>query len=87
VTSKDLQRDLLISGIDIDSSTVWRRLLEVGQKARKTIKKQLLTPAMKQNWLEWVNKYRSWTTDDWKKMAFSDESHFLVQDYKASVVR
>jgi hypothetical protein len=45
MTSKDLQRDLLTSGVDIDISTVQRRLLKVGQKARKQIKKQLLTPA------------------------------------------
>jgi hypothetical protein len=66
--------------IDIDASTIWRRLLEVRRKVRKPMKKQLLTPAMKQNRLEWVNKYRAWTTDDWKKVAFSDESHFFVQD-------
>jgi hypothetical protein len=48
MTSKDIQRDLLTSGIDVDASTVWRSLFEVGWKARKPIKKQLLTPAMKQ---------------------------------------
>jgi hypothetical protein len=39
VTSKDLQRDLLNSGIDTDASAVWHRLLEVGRKARKPLKK------------------------------------------------
>jgi hypothetical protein len=28
---------------------------------------------MKQKRLAWANKYRSWTTDDWKNVAFSDE--------------
>jgi hypothetical protein len=59
MTSRDLQRDLLTSGIDIDASTVRRRLLIVGLKARKPIEKQLLTPAMKQKRLGWANKYRS----------------------------
>jgi hypothetical protein len=77
----------LTSGIDIDASTVWRRLLEVGWKARKPIKKQLLTPPIKQKRLACANKYRSWTTDNWKKAAFSDESHFFVRGYRASVVR
>jgi transposase len=54
MTSKDRQRDFLASGIDIDVSAVQRRLLEVGRKARKPIKKQLLTPAMKQKPLAWV---------------------------------
>jgi transposase len=39
MTSKDLERDLFTLGIDIDASTVWHRLLEVGRKARKPIKK------------------------------------------------
>jgi hypothetical protein len=47
----------MTSGIDIDASAVQRRLLEVGRKARKPIKKQLLTPAMKQKQLAWANKY------------------------------
>jgi hypothetical protein len=32
----------------------------------------------------WASKYRSWTADGWKKVAFSDE---FVQGYRASVVR
>jgi hypothetical protein len=36
----------------------------------------LLAPPMKQKRLAWANKYRSWTTDDWMKVAF-----------RASVVR
>jgi hypothetical protein len=88
MTSKDLQRDLLTSGTDFDASAVWHRLLlDIGQKARKPIKKQLLTPAMKQKWLECANKYRSWTTGDCKMVAFSDESQFFFQGCRASVVR
>jgi hypothetical protein len=79
--SKDLQRNVSTSGFEIDASTVRRRLLHLGRKARKPIKKQLLTSAMKQKRLAWANKYRSWTTDDWKKVAFSDESHHSVQGY------
>jgi hypothetical protein len=40
--NKHLQRDLLTSGIDVDGSTVRRRLLEVGRKARKSIKKAIV---------------------------------------------
>jgi hypothetical protein len=54
--SKNLQRDLWTSGIDIYASTVRCRLLEARRKAREPIKKQLLTPAMKQKRLEWENK-------------------------------
>jgi DNA-directed RNA polymerase I, II, and III subunit RPABC1 len=86
VTSKDLRRNLLTSGIDTGASTVGRSFL-IGRKARKPIKKQLLRPAMKQKRLAWANKYRSWSTDDWKKVAFSDETHFLIQGYRANIRR
>jgi transposase len=70
MTSKDIQRDLLASGIDIDSSTVWCMLPEFGWKDDQ---KRLLMPAMEQKQMAWANKYRSWTTDGWMKVAFSDE--------------
>jgi hypothetical protein len=79
MASKDLQRDLVTSENDIDASTLRRRLLEAGRKAREPIKKQLLTPALKQKRLAWSNMYRSWTSDDWKKVAFSDEYIFLFK--------
>ena len=46
-TSKDLQRDLALAGVNVASSTVRRRLLEVGRTARRPLRKQLLTKAMK----------------------------------------
>jgi hypothetical protein len=42
---------------------------------------------MKQKRLAWANKYRSCTTDDLKKVAFSGESHYFVQGDGTSVVR
>lgn len=38
-TSDDLQKELAVSGTQVHASTVRRRLLEVGRKARKPIKK------------------------------------------------
>ena len=46
-TSKDLHMDLALAGVNIDSSTVRRRFLEVGRIARRPPCKQLLTKAMK----------------------------------------
>jgi hypothetical protein len=73
--------------IDTDASAVWHRLPVVGRKARKPTKKQLLAPAMKQKRLAWASKYSLWTTDDWKNVAFSDETRYFVQGYRESVVR
>lgn len=86
-TSRDLQRELIATGVSVDSSTVRRRLIEAGRFARKPIKKQLLTPAMKKKRLDWARKYQSWTAQDWKKVVFSDETHFLVQGFRPGFVR
>ena len=86
-TSADLQRDLSTYGVNISSSTVRRRLLEVGRFARKPLKKQLLTSVMKRKRLQWARRYSQWTADDWKKVVFSDESHFVVHGYRSKFVR
>lgn len=57
-TSSDLQKDLATSGVHISSSTVRRRLLSVGRKARRPIKKQLLTKKMMEKRLVWAKKHQ-----------------------------
>lgn len=86
-TSDDLQKDLAFSGTSVHASTVRRRLLEVGRKARRPVKKQLLTAAMKRKRIVWAKKYKGWTQDDWKNVLFSDESHFFVQGMRHQFVR
>ena len=46
-TSKYLQRDLAFAGVNVASSTVRRRLLEVGRTAKRPLRKQLSTKALK----------------------------------------
>lgn len=50
-------------------------------------KKQLLTAAMMTKRYDWAKKYVSWTVEDWRKVLFSDESHFLVQGQRSRFVR
>ena len=85
--SKDLQRDMASAGVNISSSTIRRRLLAVGRTARKPVRKQLLTAAMKTKRLQWARKYAEWTVDEWRKVIFSDEAHFEVHGYRSVVVR
>ena len=40
-TSKDLQRDLATAGVNVDSSTIRKRLLEVGRKAKKSLQEAI----------------------------------------------
>ena len=81
-TGKELQSDLATSGVLVDPS----RLLASGRIARKPTKKQLLTTKMKKR-LWWAKKYRSWGTDQWEKVIFSDKIHFEVYGYHSWYVR
>ena len=63
-----------------------RCLLECGRRAWRPIKKQVLAPLMKKR-LSWVKKYKDWTVEQWRKVIFSDETHFEVQGYRSHFVR
>ncbi|KAJ4426509.1 hypothetical protein ANN_27323 [Periplaneta americana] len=71
---------------NIHVTTVRRRLLEAGRRARKPIK-QLLTPVMRKKRLMWAKLHQHWTVNDWKNVLFSDESHFEVHGHRVSYVR
>ena len=70
----------------VDSSTVRSRLLAVGRKARRPIKKQLLTTKMKKKRFIWAKKYEDWTREQWRQVLFSAESYFLVQGVRSQHV-
>lgn len=86
-TSSELRNLLGTRGIQVCSSTVRRYLLKAGRRARRPIRKQLLTERMKQKRLAWAECYKEWTTEDWRRVMFSDESHFLVQGQRSQYVR
>ena len=79
--------DLEATGVKIDSPTVRRRLLECGRKARRPVRKQLLTIPMKKKRLAWARKYQNWEKEDWRRVLFSDESPFEVHRLNVSHVR
>ena len=63
-TSKDLQRDLALAGVNVASSTVRQRLLEVGRTPRRPLSKQSLTKTMKKKRLSWTRNHAGWTKGD-----------------------
>ncbi|KAJ4445025.1 hypothetical protein ANN_06824 [Periplaneta americana] len=88
LTALDLTRELMATtGANIHVTTVRRRLLEAGRRARKPIKKQLLTPVMCKKHLMWAKLHQHWTVNDWKNVLSSDESHFEVHGHRVSYVR
>ena len=80
-------KDLAHAGVKISSSTVRKRLLESGRRAMRPFKKQLLTKKMKSKRLTWAKKHKTWTVEEWKKVLFSDESHFYVRGEHSRFVR
>ena len=86
-SSSDLRNYLASLGVQVTSRTVRGYLLKAGRRARRPIKKQLLTEEMKRKRLAWAETYKEWTKEDWRKVLFSDESHFLVQGQHSQYVR
>ena len=86
-TSVDLQSDLASAGVVVHDSTIRRRLLEVGRRAHKPLKKQLLTAVMMKKRLKWAKDHKNWSIEMWRKVIFSDESHFEVHGHRSMFVR
>ncbi|KAL1447109.1 hypothetical protein WDU94_001930, partial [Cyamophila willieti] len=62
--------------INVDDSTVRRRLQEVGLHGRRPSKKPLISTKNKKARLEFAKKHVTWEDADWSKVLFSDESKF-----------
>jgi hypothetical protein len=52
---------------------------KLAMRSRKMAKKPLLTERMMLQRLEFANQYQHWGVEDWKRVMFSDESHFELQ--------
>ena len=55
--------------------------------SRKMAAKPLITQAMKDKRLAFAQRYGGWTEEDWKKVMFSDESHFELRFANSRVLR
>jgi transposase len=62
--------------IQVSRKTVARALKSCGYACRIKKKKPRLTDKHKKARLAFAKKYESWTSDDWKKVIWSDESKF-----------
>ena len=50
-------------------------------------KKLILTDKMKEKRLAFCRQYGHWTPDQWKKVMFSDESHFEINCFRRNLCR
>ncbi|GBN90487.1 hypothetical protein AVEN_36480-1, partial [Araneus ventricosus] len=62
----------------VSEHTVQRTLLDMGLCRRRPTRVPLLTKRHRQLRLQWAREHRDWTIDEWKRVAWSDESRFLI---------
>lgn len=73
---------------DVTVRTVQHRLQkDLKLPSRRAAKKPLLTDKMRKKRLQFCKNYRHWTSDDWKKVMFSDESTFRLIRGTSKLVR
>jgi len=84
--SDALNTDWKKKDIQISSFAIHRRLIAVRRKARRTVKKQLLTKAIKENE---ISGQRSINIGQktMNKSFFNDETHFFVQGQRSQHFR
>ena len=63
---------------EVSVSTVKRRLRAAGLTGRVAVRKPLLRWQNKKKRLAWAMKHRQWTTENWKKVLWTDESKFEI---------
>lgn len=87
-SSKDLALAWQEAGVHVKPAVVRRKLTEAGIFACRPTKKPRLTKRMKRQRLRWARAFKSWTLEDWRQVAFSDESSIeTLQDRRKFVRR
>lgn len=69
----------------VSVSTVKRRLLDAGLKGCIAVSKPLLKTINKKKRLNWAREHKNWTTADWEKVLWTDESKFEIFGSKRRV--
>ena len=63
----------------ISERTVRRTLRQMGYSSRRPHRVPLLSAKNRKLRLQFAQAHRNWTIEDWKNIAWSDESRFLLQ--------
>ncbi|GFV06757.1 transposase [Trichonephila clavipes] len=79
-----LKQWTLTSNVSVCPRTVRGRLLEIGLRGCKARPKPLLTEFQRKKRLKWAREHSLWTSKDWEKVIFSDESQFCISGNQSS---
>ncbi|KAK3558608.1 hypothetical protein QTP86_021665 [Hemibagrus guttatus] len=58
--------------------TVHHSLLCMGPHSRRAVRAPMLTPVHHRKHQQWTSEHQNWTMEQWKNVAWSDESRFLL---------
>ena len=87
LTAKDLKASIPELH-QLSVSTIQRLCLKnLALPSRTMAKKPVLTDKMKEKRMAFCRQYGHWTPDQWKKVMFSDESHFEVNCFRRNLCR
>ncbi|GFX41209.1 transposable element Tcb1 transposase [Trichonephila clavipes] len=62
----------------VSQTTIQRTLLRLGLRSRRLVRAPMLTAVHRRRRLEFARQYSSWTSTEWRHVAFSDESRFML---------
>ena len=65
-------------GRNVSQSTVLRTLLRMWLRSRSPVRVPMMNPAHRRKRRPWAGEPWNWTLGQWKKVAWSDESCFLL---------
>ena len=76
------QHATILSNVGVTTSrcTIHRRLTDKGFRSVVPLRKPRLTAKMRKDRLQWAKQHSTWTSEDWRRVCFSDESSFQCQD-------
>ncbi len=63
----------------ISERTTRQTLKQMGYSSRRPHRVPLLSATNRKRWLQFEQAHQNWTIEDWKNIAWSDESRFLLQ--------
>lgn len=78
-SSSGTQQVSLVYEVQVDTSSVQKRLSEANRPAVRSINCPILSPAMMENRLKWAKDHGNWSVEDGAKVMFSDETCIEVQ--------
>jgi hypothetical protein len=68
------------TGVQASKRTIQRRLRAAGVRNSVAVKKPLLSKKHRDKRLSWAREHQHWTTADWQRIVFSDETPlYLIQ--------